>query len=329
MASDFIKAQKVVATALGLLLREINLAQIVWRDPGGDFAGALNDTISVRLPAYAPARRRALRSGAARTKDTIHERKVDLTLDIDIYKWVGLSDEQLTLDIANFGQQVLNPIMRGVAEQLEQEIADAFSGASYENTIAYVSSTDDPYSDIAVRAREYLNNAHVPMEGRFIAVGSGIETEFLNSDKFIDASKSGSTQTLRESVIGRVAEFDIVRSPVLPSNEAYAGHRTACAFASRIPVVPDGAPWGANMSFQGFAMRAVRAFDIENVEDQLAMDSWCGVDMVKDHGHYTDDPDNGGKFVPVTDPANPATGHTDAWDNDAQRLVRAVKITAT
>lgn len=329
MASDFIKAEKVVATALGLLLREINLASLVWRDPAGEFAGAKNDTISVRLPAYAPAHRRALRSGASRTKDTIHERKVDLSLDIDVYKWVGLSDEIYTLDIANFGAQVLNPIMRGVAEQLEQEIADVMTGATYENTIAYVSSTDDPYSDIAVKAREYLNNAHVPMDGRVIVVGSSLETEFLNSDRFIDASKSGTTQTLRNAQIGRVAEFDVVRSPVIPSNQAYAFHRTAYALASRIPDVPNGAPWGARQSFEGFAMRAVRAFDIEDVEEQLAVDSWCGVDVVKDHGHFTDDPDAGGKFVPVEDPANGESGHTDAWDNDAARLVRAVKITAS
>lgn len=326
--SDFIKAEKVVATSLGILLREIRLAGLVWRDlRGGDYDRAKNDTITVRLPAYAPARRRALRSSDARSKDTIHERTVDLTLDIDVYKWIGLRDEILTLDIASFGAQVLNPMMRGVAEQLEQEIANVMTGASYENTIAFVESTDDVFTDVALKAREYLNNAHVPQEGRVIAVGSAFETAFLSSERLLDASKSGTTQTLRNAVIGTLAGFDVVSCPVLPADQAYAFHRTAYAFASRIPLVPEGAPWGAQQSFEGFAMRAVRAFDIANVEDQIAIDSWCGVDAVKDHGHYTDDPDAGGKFIPVEDPDNPETGHTDDWENDAKRFVRAVKIT--
>lgn len=102
--SDFIKATRVVSTALGLLVRELSLPQTVWRDAAGDFRGAKDDTISIRVHAYAPARKRALRSGAGRTKDTLHERKVDVTLDTDVYKDVGITDEELTLDIANFGQ---------------------------------------------------------------------------------------------------------------------------------------------------------------------------------------------------------------------------------
>ena len=59
-----------LSTALGLLTRESALPRTVWRDPVGDFAGAKNDTISVRLPAYAPARTRVLRSGSARTRSS-------------------------------------------------------------------------------------------------------------------------------------------------------------------------------------------------------------------------------------------------------------------
>lgn len=327
--SDFIKAEKVVSTALGLLLRELTLPSLVWRDAGGDFRGVKNDTISIRLPAYAPARTRDLRNTDALTADTLHERKVDVTLDTDVYKRVNITDEELTLDIADFGLQVLNPVLIGIAQQLEQELADVITGAAYENTIAYVSSTDDPYSDVAVKARGYLNNAHVPLAGRAIVCGTDLEAEFLNSDRFVRADQSGTTQTLREALIGRVAGFDVFTSPVLPSDEAYAFHRTAYVMSQRAPIVPAGAPWGASRSFQGFAMRVARVFDPDHVRDQFVANSYVGANVVKDHGRFTDDPDAGGKFIPVTDPANADTGHTDDWDNDAQRLVRAVKITVS
>ncbi len=328
--STFVKAEQVVSTALGLLLREITLPGLVWRNAFGDYVGYKDDTLTVRLPGYAPARTRALRSGAARTKDGLFERSVDITLDTDVYKDVGISDEEMTLDIVNFGVQVLNPIVTGIVEQLEQEVADQMSGATYENSIAFVESTDDPYTDIAVKAGEYLDNARVPMMGRVLVVGSKAASAFLNSDKFTDASKSGSTDTLRRGTIGSVAGFDaVIKSPALPSDEAYAFHQTAYAMAQRAPIVPNGAPWGASLSHQGLAIRAVQVLDPDTVENRLILDSWVGANVVKDHGHYDGDPDDGGKFVPVTDPANGITGSGNAWGDDAARLVRAVKITVS
>lgn len=329
MSVSTIKATKVVNTALGLLLRQLTLPRLVWRDPVGDFAGVFNDTISVRLPAYAPAHTRVLRSGSTRTKDSIHQRKVDLTLDTDIYKWIGVSDEVMTLDIADFGVEVLNPITQGIAQAMEDKLAAVIAAASYENTIAFVESTDDPYSDVAVKARAYLNAAYVPFDGRVIVCGSLLESAFLNSDRFIKANQAGSDQTLREARIGRVAGFDVYTSPAIAPDEGYVFHRTAYAMSSQIPVVPAGAPWGAQASYGGFSLRFVRAFDIENVEDQLSADSWVGATAVTDYGHFTEDPDGGGTFVPGEDPAAPITGHTDDWLNDENRVVRAVKVTVS
>jgi hypothetical protein len=327
--SSFIKAERVVATALGLLLREVTLPAFVWRDAAGDFAGAKNDTISIRLPAYAPARTRSLRAGTPLTADDLYERKVDVTLDTDVYKRVNITDELLTLDIADFGAQVLNPIMLGISQGLEDLLADEITGASYENTIAFSSTADDPYSDVAVKARAYLNNAYAPSGGRVILCGSELESAFLDSDKFIDASRSGSTATLREAVIGRVAGFDVVSCPALPADEGYAMHRTAYVLSQRAPVVPAGAPWGAQQSFQGFAIRAARVFDPDYVRDQLVVNAYAGANVVTDFGHYDADPDAGGKFVPAENPDAPISGHTNDWENDAARLVRAVKITVS
>jgi hypothetical protein len=321
--SDFIKAEKVVATALGLLLREVTLPQFVWRDAGGDFAGAKDDTISIRLPAYAPARTRALRSGAARTKDNLHERKVDVTLDTDVYKDIGISDEELTLDIAEFGTQVLNPVVIGVALQLEQELADVITGATYQATIAYTSG-GDAYTEVVLPARARLNNAHVPAEGRVLLVGSDLESELLDHDRLIENVDGAGI--MRNGVVGRLGGFSVAHSPAIPSDEAYAFHRTAFVLSQRAPIVPAGAPWGATRSFNGFAMRNVRVFDPNEVEDRFVTDAWVGANAVQDTGHFTGDPADGGQFVPVEDPANPIND-THAWEDDSARLIRAVKIT--
>jgi hypothetical protein len=294
--STFIKAEKVVSTALGLLARELTLPQLVWRDAKFDFTGAKDDTISLRLPAYAPARTRQLRSGAERVKDSLTETKVDVTLDVDVYKDIGISDEELTLDISDFGAQVLNPVLLGIALQLEQEVADVIQGADYQVEIDFEIGKDDAYLDIALAARTALNNANVPFAGRALVVGSAIEAEFLGSEKFVAADRAGTDQTLREAMIGRVAGFDVYTSPALAPDEAYAFHRTAFAMAQRAPVVPSGAPWGATQSYQGLAIRTVRVFDPNEVEDRFVADSWVGCTAVTDDGYY----DANGKFVPTS-----------------------------
>lgn len=326
--SDFIKAEKVVATALGLLVRELTLPSLVWRDAAGDFAGAKNDTISIRLPAYATAHTRDLRSGAARTKDSLYERKIDVTLDTDVYKYVGISDEELTLDIADFGSQVLNPIVGGIGRQLEQELADEIAGATYQTTITHTSGTDDPYATI-VDCRSYLNNAYVPLAGRKLVVGSEFEALILKSEQFVRADHSGASASsvMQDSNIGRVAGFDVYSSPAIAPDAAFAFHTTAFVLSNRAPVVPSGLPWGATSTYQGLSLRTARIFDPDSVEDRLLVDSWCGTNVVTDTGHFDADPAAGGKFIPVTDPANPLTGQTNAWQDDTDRLVRAVKIT--
>jgi len=294
VANAFLTAERVVSTALGLLQRELTLPRLVWRDAAGDFRGAKNDTISIRVPAYAPARTRDLRSGSARTRDELTERKVDVTLDTDVYKDVKVTDEQLTLDIADFGRQVLNPMMLGVAQALEQEVADEITAATYQNSITYTVASQDAWADVILVAREYLNKANVPMSGRVIALGAEAETAFLGTDLFVKANESGSGAALSEATIGRKAGFEIVSCPVLPPDEAYAFHRTAFVMNQRAPMVPAGAPWGASQAFDGMALRAVRILDSDTIEDVVAVDAWVGANHVTDDGYLTAD----GIFIP-------------------------------
>jgi hypothetical protein len=304
--SEFLKPTVIVDTALGVLRRELVLPALVWRDAAGDFAGALNDTISIRLPAYAKARTRALRSGDARTRDNLAEQKVDVTLTTDVYKDVKISDEELTLDIRNFGIQVLNPVMAGIAESLEDQLISTIEAATYAKSVAYTIGTDNAWKDLILPARELLNNARVPQSGRVLAVGSAIETEMLGTDLFVKANESGGTSALEDAVIGRKAGFTIVSVPGLAPDEAFAFHQTAYVMSNRSPVVPAGAPYGASTAFDGFAMRIVRVLESSSIEDILALDSWVGANVTSDPGYF----DANGRFTPTDADAGAAKAVT-------------------
>jgi altronate dehydratase len=138
-----------------------------------------------------------------------------VTLTTDVYKDIKISDEELTLDIKNFGLQVLNPVMAGVAETIEDQLIATIQGATYAKSIAFTYSTGNVWKDLILPARELLNKARVPQAGRVLAVGSGIETAMLGTDLFVQAQQSGNTSALEEAVIGRKAGFTIVSVPGL------------------------------------------------------------------------------------------------------------------
>jgi hypothetical protein len=299
--SEFLKPTVIVSTALGLLRRELVLPSLVWRDAGGDFAGALNDTISIRLPAFAKANTRVLRSGTTRQRDNLAEQKVDVTLNTDVYKDIRISDEELTLDIKNFGLQVLNPVVAGVAETIEDQLIATIEAATYAKSLSYSYGSDDGWKDLVLPARELLNKARVPQAGRVLAVGSGIETELLGTDLFVKANESGGTSALEDAVIGRKAGFTVVSVPGLGPDEAYAFHSTAYVMSNRAPLVPSGAPYGASQTYNGMAMRIVRVLDSDAIQDILAVDSWMGSNVTADPGYF----DANGRFVPTD--ADPGT----------------------
>lgn len=312
MANSFIKAERVVSIGLALLEREVTLPSLVWRDAAGDFAGAKDDTISIRLPAYATARTRALRSGSSRTRDEVGERKVDVTLDTDVYKDVRVTDEQLTLDIENFGAQVLNPVTSAIARKIEDLLVTEMSGATYENEAELDPS--DPYPGL-VDARQFLNDARVPQAGRVVVVGSTIEAAMLKSDRLakFDNIGSGAESAVRDAQIGRMAGFTVISCPALDPEAGFAFHKTAYVLSSRAPIVPAGAPYGASASSNGFAIRVVRVLDPDTIEDILATDSWVGTNIVTDFGAM-----DGTVFEPAEDPEDSAADDL---------FVRSVKLT--
>lgn len=76
MPNTYIKADQIVMAANLLLQREIVLPRLVFTQPGNAFVGALDDTITLKVPAELTARTRTMRSSTALVADTLAETKV-------------------------------------------------------------------------------------------------------------------------------------------------------------------------------------------------------------------------------------------------------------
>lgn len=315
MANTFVKADRVVRAGLGLLARELSLPQLVWRDAGGNFRGAKNDTVTLRVPAYMVARTRVMRSATALVFDELTEMSVDVKLDTHVYKGTRISDEEMTLDIEDFSEQVLLPSTQAVARGVEDVVAAAITGAVYPAEHTVEIDEQNPLAGV-LRARRLLNDANVPFNGRALAVGSAVEELILGTNLLTAVDSSGSDSALRDAIIGRLRGFTVVTSNAIPPGEAYAFHRTAYALSLQAPAVPAGASWGDNAASGGIAMRALRDYAPDGNDgpaDRLLVDVFAGADVVTDQGDF----DENGKFVP--------------WDGDGHEpdgvITRAVKLT--
>jgi len=284
VANTYIKAAQIVQAAALLLQREIVLPRLVWTQPDANFKGALNDTVTLRVPAVLAARTRTLRAAAALVADTLTETSVPIVLDTHVYSLLNITDEELTLDIADFAAQVLAPQMRAVAEGMENSIVDALEGANEADTI---SMDDDAPYDTLVDAGRILNDNNVPRNGRVLVMGSGIESVILKSDKFSKVNESGTSDALRDATITRAAGFTLVGSNAVDPWTAYAMDQYAVAFANVAPALPEGATMKSRVSTAGLALRYIRDYNPTNSTgpvDRSLVDAFVGAASVEQGG---------------------------------------------
>lgn len=311
MPNTYLKASQIARMTIGLLYRDLVIARTVWTDAvnPGEFTGALNDTVNLRVPARRTARKRTLRAGTAIVNDVSTEFSVPVKLDTDVYNGAPVTDEELTLDITSFAEQVLNPQVRAVVEGVEDEIADEIEGADYvpgENLLdptnaEFVVSGNTDWYRVAARAARLLDDRFVPTTDRTLLIGGEVKEEITLDERFIRADSigaEGANDLLRERIIGRIAGFNVVYSPSIGSNDAYAYHRSAFVLATRAPVVPAGvafaevrgigSPGGSVGTYAGLAVRWLRDYDYTNTTDRSLVNTWVGTATVEDAVDTTD-----------------------------------------
>lgn len=279
MAHLFEKPSLLVDIGLRQLRRKIILPALIWTNPVANFGGSTNDTINVRIPAILASRSRTFRgTGGARTvtSDDLIESVVPVTLDDVIYSYVDLTDEQLTLDIQSFSEQVLLPQANAVAYGIEDYVAtNLFNAASYQTT--QFTDPADTYPSI-LDARQFLNDHNVPDDGRTLVVGATFETALLKDKQLRHFEYSGdqANDALRMASVMNLAGLNVIRSNALKTDEAYLFHRTAFILTNAGPVKPASVQNGASMALQGLAARWFTDYSFSTLSDRSLLDTYVG-----------------------------------------------------
>lgn len=269
-------AGKIAATALGLLLPDMVLARTVNRDFEAEYIGGVGNVVNVRRPLALTANSRNYGATSAITVDSITEPAVQpVTIAKQVYSAVSLTDEDLNMEIEDFGRQVLLPQTTAVAYACEKAIADeiaALPGSGISWGSDYVAAFAD--------ARKALRNMGVPAQNLVAAVGTDVAAALLKSDLLRKAGDAGTTDALREATIGRLMGFDIVESNLLPAGSGYFYHRDAFTLVVRAPRVPEGVTYGQSVASNGFAIRWIRDYDPTVLADRSILSTFIGTETM-------------------------------------------------
>ena len=172
----------------------------------------------------------------------------DQTLLIDQSKYFAFEVDDIDARQARNGGQLLTTAAQRAAVKL-MELADTYVGTLMTTNAGTVLAAMDvttaagAYATL-IRLKVALDRENIPQQGRFVAVSPEFYALLLHDSRFTDASASGSSDALRNGVVGRAAGFDILVSTNLPAGTAgtlpevssfiIAGHRMATTFAEQI-----------------------------------------------------------------------------------------------
>ncbi len=283
MAHDPVKVDKLASHAAAVLEGEIVLPNLMTKRGIEDYRGALNDTVTIRVPGVLPAHTYSWRNdrSAPITTDEYVETRVTVELAENIYSAVNMTDEQAELDFAGYAA-LINPQVQGVGRGVEGLAAQAVETTPYEVTVGV--GEGDEHKGL-VEARRVLNVLRTPAEQRIMLVGSNFEAALLNNDKFNRADSVGdaaANTALRAATIRQWMGFTIVSSTQIDPDSAYAFVPSAFVFLSAAPATPASVPFGAGASHNGISLRWVRDYDAMHMQDRSVVNTWAGFNHTVD-----------------------------------------------
>lgn len=272
MPNTLLTPSIIAKEALMVLRNNAVMANLVYRDYSDEFA-AVGDTITIRKPATFKANEY---NGSIEVQDATESGvKVVMNKLLDVS--FAVTSKEMTLDIADFSNQLIVPAMQAFADKIDSSILALESGITNR-----VNATNAKADIIA--ARKYLTTAAAPLADRRYVYNSDTEADLLSTDLFINAGAVGDDGTaLKEASLGRKFGMDFYVDQNIPAAasqgkmEAMAFHKNAFALVTRPLALPQGAANAHIENYDGFALRVVYGYDMDKKTDTVSIDMLCGV----------------------------------------------------
>jgi hypothetical protein len=288
MANAFLTTPEISQLAVALLRRSIVLPATVSIVPVGDYVGPSGGTVLVRIPRTRTARTQGT-PGNDITYDTVTEDHVSVTLS-HFYSGALIADEDLTLSIENFGQQVLLPSVAAIAEQAENVLASAMitmtpAASGDDGSLIQWGASHNPDDDLAtvLAIREKLTTNKNPSMGRYLACAPDVVTRLLSVPTFVQAMNRGDGgDALTSAVVGEVFGLTVVETNAFPAGTSIGYHSSGYAFANVAPAAVAAGAQSAVATDSGLELRSVLAFDAGKLSLASVVSVFAGASAVTD-----------------------------------------------
>lgn len=297
MANTLLSTTAIAQQALATLYESTFLGPLVYTDYGTELATRKQgDTINIRKPATFTAQKFDRAQGIQLQDAT--EGSVPVKLDNIADVSFAVTDEDMSLKIEDFDQQLLSPALEAIAQHVDLAVLSLRDqvtqvAGTHPDAVADGQTWDKP--EVLIEAKRQLDLRSVPQRDRYAVVGPTMASKWLNTELLKTANKSGSTEALREGSIGRnLFGFDAFQTGLVgqpasnpavgqPTTEVgLAFHRSALALASAPLEVPSGANQGqvAVQSYRGLSVRVAYGWDIKYKQTVVSVDFLYGVKLL-------------------------------------------------
>ncbi|GAA0946418.1 P22 phage major capsid protein family protein [Nonomuraea longicatena] len=266
--ANTLQIDSVVALTLALLERQTILGRLVHRDSQTSFRGGVGDTVRVRVPKRLDVKE--FIKGTPITTTEINELGVPVKLTKRLYTAVELSDDDLTLSLADFGAQVLAPQSSGVASGVEQAVAATMNEATAASTVTI--SKAKPLAAVAKAAATFTTR-EVPTSGRVLVVGPELEEILLQMPEVMNTAAAGSPEVIKDGMLTRLYGFNVYVSPYITGAVAFTRDAFALAVVAPAPMVGAESETSAH---NGYALRYTRAAKIDTLSSVSVVHAYVG-----------------------------------------------------
>lgn len=217
MANELITPQVIARRALANLYNTTVLAPLVYRDYDPDFNGKQGDTITVKTPAKFTALEYDRASGI--TVQNIRQGRFSVTLDTLVDVSFAITAEELTLELDQFDETVMNPAMEAIVQKIDGDIA--------AHLLAEAVDGGDTLHAITIEADD---------DTVTIAQGHGLQ----NGDRVVFPSLTGGTGLTAATVVYYVRDAASTTFKVSATNGGAAVNVTADATAGTVALAGGG-----------------------------------------------------------------------------------------
>ena len=168
------------------------------------------------------------------------------TLVVDQSKYFAFAVDDIDARQAkgNVIPQSMNEAAYGFANVIDQYISSMYTGIQTANqlgsiTVNSATTPTDAYDKVLVPLKIRLDKANVPTMGRSVAITPDLHGCLLRDNRFIKVNESGTSEGLRNGMVGRAAGFDIVLTNNAPNTTGsefatIAGTNSGITFAEQI-----------------------------------------------------------------------------------------------